>query len=61
MANYAVWNNRLRHEWIAKPRKGKYLNKRSRERCGLEEALSRKGGEADAEAGEASADAAAEA
>lgn len=45
MANYAVWNNRLRHEWIAKPRKGKYLSKRKRERIGLQDALDRKAGE----------------
>ncbi len=42
MANYAVWNNRLRHEWLAKPGKGKYLSKRARSRCGLEEAIERK-------------------
>lgn len=43
MANYAVWNNRLRHEWLSKPRKGKYLSKRKRARIGLEEALVRSG------------------
>lgn len=41
MSNYAVWNNRLRHEWIAKPRKGKYLSKRKRERIGIQAALER--------------------
>ncbi len=35
MSNYAVWNIRLRHEWISKPRKGKYLSKRKRERIGM--------------------------
>lgn len=42
MSNYAVWNTRLRHEWLAKPAKGKYLSRRKRARCGLEEALVRK-------------------
>ncbi len=42
MANYAVWNVRKRHESLSKPRKAKHLNKRTRERCGLEEALDRK-------------------
>lgn len=42
MSNYAVWNTRLRHEWLAKPAKGKYLSKRKRSRCGLEDALVRK-------------------
>lgn len=44
MSNYAVWNNRLRHEWLTKPQKGKYLSKRKRERIGLEDALARKAG-----------------
>lgn len=52
MANYAVWNNRLRHEWIAKPRKAKYLSKRKRDRVGLQEALDRKAGEQEAAAEE---------
>lgn len=47
MANYAVWNNRLRHESIAKPRKGKYLSKRKRERVGLQDAMDRKSGSQD--------------
>lgn len=46
MSNYAVWNTRLRHEWLAKPAKGKYLSRRKRARCGLEEALVRKAEEA---------------
>jgi hypothetical protein len=44
MSNYAVWNNRLRHEWLAKPQKAKYMSKRDRERCGLQEAIDRKAG-----------------
>lgn len=43
MANYAVWNNRLRHEWLTKPMKGKYLSKRKRSRIGLQDALERRG------------------
>lgn len=60
MSNYAVWNTRLRHEWLAKPAKGKYLSKRKRARCGLEEALERKGDSASA-AGDASGKSAASA
>lgn len=55
MANYAVWNNRLRHEWLTKPIKAKYLSKRKRSRCGLQEALERKG-EAQADTDEASSE-----
>lgn len=42
MANYAVWNIRKRHEWLAKPSKGKYLSRRKRARVGLQDALDRK-------------------
>ena len=44
MANYAVWNVRRRHESLAKPKKGKYLSLRKRNRIGLQEALDRKAG-----------------
>ncbi|HLV66506.1 MAG TPA: hypothetical protein VKY73_11870 [Polyangiaceae bacterium] len=44
MSNRAVWNVRLRHEWLAKPLKGKRLKKRKRARIGLEQALERKSG-----------------
>ena len=57
MANYAVWNNRLRHEWISKPGKGKYLSRRARTRCGLQEALDRKSGASDEEQSSDSAEA----
>ena len=57
MSNYAVWNNRLRHEWLSKPLKGKYLSKRKRARCGLEEAVIRNGLATDSEASEGSGDA----
>jgi hypothetical protein len=42
MSNYAIWNVRLRHESLAKTRKGKYLSRRKRTRIGLQEALDRK-------------------
>jgi hypothetical protein len=51
MANYAVWNNRLRHEWLTKPQKSKYLSKSKRQRIGLEEALARKSGSSADEGG----------
>ena len=44
MANYAVWNVRLRHESLAHPKKGKYLSRRKRDRIGLQEAIDRKAG-----------------
>lgn len=57
MANTSVWNNRLRHEWLTKPLKGKYMNKRARIRCGLQEAQDRKSGVVDAGSAEESSDA----
>lgn len=54
MSNYAVWNNRLRHEWLTKPQKGKYLSKRKRARIGLQDALERKGEASADQAGEGS-------
>jgi hypothetical protein len=57
MANYAVWNNRLRHEWLAKPQKGKYMSKRDRERCGLQDALDRKASSTEEPAAESASEA----
>jgi hypothetical protein len=37
MSNRAIWNVRLRHEWLAKPLKGKRLKRRKRLRIGLEQ------------------------
>ena len=37
-----VWNIRKRHVWLTKALKGKYLSKRKRERCGLQDAMDRK-------------------
>ena len=45
MSNRALWNVRLRHEWLAKPKKGKRLNKRKRSRIGLQQARERTAGE----------------
>jgi hypothetical protein len=42
MSNYAIWNVRLRHESLAKPKKGKYLSRRKRARIGVQEAMDRK-------------------
>lgn len=42
MSNRALWNVRLRHESLRKPRAGKRLKRRTRLRCGLEQALERK-------------------
>lgn len=50
MSNRAIWNVRRRHEWLAKPAKGKRLKRRERLRIGLEQALLRKAGSAPAEA-----------
>jgi hypothetical protein len=47
MSNRAIWNVRARHEWLSEPLKGKRLNKRKRQRIGLEQALERKRGQAD--------------
>ena len=42
MSNYAIWNVRLRHESLAKPKKAKHQSQRKRARIGLQEALDRK-------------------
>lgn len=41
MANYPVWNVRRRHEWLAKPAKGKRVKRRGARRIGLLEARER--------------------
>ncbi len=35
MSNRAIWNVRLRHEWLRKPKKGKRLKNRDRIRLGM--------------------------
>jgi hypothetical protein len=42
MANRAIWNVRMRHEWLVTPLKGKRLSKRKRARIGIEQARERK-------------------
>ena len=41
MANYSVWNVRLRHEWLAKPLKKKRVKRRQAARIGLLDAWER--------------------
>jgi hypothetical protein len=42
MANYALWNVRKRHEWLAKSKKQEKLSRRGRVRIGLQAAIDRK-------------------
>ena len=35
MSNRAIWNVRLRHEWLRKPKKSKRLKNRDRIRLGI--------------------------
>ena len=43
MSNRAIWSMRKRHEWLATPLKKKRIKKATRLRCGLQEAMDRKG------------------
>ena len=43
MANYSVWNVRLRHQWLAKPLKKRRIKRRAARRVGLLEAWERRG------------------
>jgi hypothetical protein len=67
MANYAVWNVRLRHQWLATPLKKKRVKRRQAARVGLLDAWERNAPPEAAEqapaeaAAEAPAEAAAEA
>ncbi|MFZ5897425.1 MAG: hypothetical protein ACOY0T_40605 [Myxococcota bacterium] len=47
MANRAIWNVRMRHEWLVTPLKGKRLTKRKRARIGIEQARERKAAPSD--------------
>ena len=38
MSNRAIWNVRLRHEWLRKPKKSKRLKNRDRLRLGMRSA-----------------------
>jgi hypothetical protein len=46
MSNRAIWSMRKRHEWLATPLKARRVKRSTRLRCGLQEALDRKGGAA---------------
>ena len=54
MSNRAIWNVRLRHEWLTTPMKGKRLKRRKRARIGLEQANARKSGAGPAAGGDGS-------
>lgn len=43
MSNYKVFNNRRRHEWLAKPKRKLRIKRRSAQRIGLLEAWARNG------------------
>jgi hypothetical protein len=43
MANRAIWSMRKRHEWLGKPAKTRRVKRATRLRCGLQDALERKG------------------
>ena len=42
MANYPVWDIRLRHEWLATPLRKKRIKRRNAKRVGLLEANERR-------------------
>ena len=44
MSNRAIWSMRKRHEWLATPLKKRRVKRATRVRCGLQDALDRKGG-----------------
>ncbi len=41
MANYALWNVRKRHEWLAKSKIKEKMSRRGRVRVGLQAAIDR--------------------
>ena len=53
MANYAVFNVRRRHEWLATPLKKKRIKRRSAKRIGLLDAWERRKDASAEEGGEA--------
>jgi hypothetical protein len=50
MTNYKVFNNRRRHEYLAKPRPKRRVKRRSAQRVGLLDAWARNGKVAEPEA-----------
>ena len=45
MSNRAIWSMRKRHEWLSRPLKKKRIKRATRVRCGLQDAIDRRGGE----------------
>jgi hypothetical protein len=43
MSNRAIWSVRKRHEWLAKPMRARRVKRAQRLRCGLQDAMDRKG------------------
>jgi hypothetical protein len=50
MSNRSLWNVRKRHEWLTTPLKGKRIKARKRARIGVQAAMDRKAGPAEAPA-----------
>jgi hypothetical protein len=48
MSNRALWDIRKRHVWLSLPPKANRLKRRERVRCGLQEAMDRKGSKPEA-------------
>jgi hypothetical protein len=46
MSNRAIWSVRKRHEWLATPHKARRIKRATRVRCGLQDAIDRKAGNA---------------
>ena len=42
MANYPIWDIRLRHEWLATPLRKKRIKRRNAKRVGLLDAIERR-------------------
>ena len=42
MSNRALWSMRKRHEWLAKPIKGRRIKRAARLRKGMQDAIDRK-------------------
>ena len=55
MANTPKWNSRLKHEWLAHPKKKKHTKRSQAARIGLADALDRKAAKAKAAAERAAA------
>ena len=47
MANRAIWSMKKRHEWLTTPLKKRRVKRATRVRCGLQDAMDRKAGNAE--------------